>query len=236
MPGTTRDSLDTIIEWEGEPVMLIDTAGIRRRGRVEAGIERFSVLRSMRSIDRSDVVLLVIDAAEGFTAQDLHIAGYIEEQKKGCVIVVNKWDLIEKDAHTMEAYRKDAREQLDFMPYAPIVFISAKYGQRVHQVITAALEVINERVRRVPTAKLNQVLKDAVQKHPPPSRPGKWMKFYYVTQADVSPPTFVFFCNDPAGIHFSYRRYLENEFRQAFGFEGTPMRLSFRARDEKRST
>jgi len=236
VPGTTRDSLDTQIEWEGEPITLIDTAGIRRRGRVETGIERFSVLRSMRSIDRSDVVLLVIDANEGFTAQDLHIAGYIEEQKKGCVIVVNKWDLIEKDAYTMDTYRKQAREELDFMPYAPIVFISAKFGQRVHQVVTAALEVVNERARRVPTAKLNQVLKDAVQKHPPPSRPGKWMKFYYVTQADVSPPTFVFFCNEPAGIHFSYRRYLENEFRQAFGFEGTPMRLSFRARDEKRST
>jgi GTP-binding protein len=190
----------------------------------------------MRSIDRSDVVLLVIDANDGFTAQDLHIAGYIEEQKKGCVIVVNKWDLVEKDAYTMDTYRKQAREELDFMPYAPIVFISAKFGQRVHQVVTAALEVVSERVRRVPTAKLNQVLKDAVQKHPPPSRPGKWMKFYYVTQADVSPPTFVFFCNEPGGIHFSYRRYLENEFREAFGFEGTPMRLSFRARDEKRST
>jgi len=236
VPGTTRDSLDTQIEWEGEPITLIDTAGIRRRGRVESGIERFSVLRSMRSIDRSDVVLLVIDANEGFTAQDLHIAGYIEEQKKGCVIVVNKWDLIEKDAYTMDTYRKQAREELDFMPYAPIVFISAKFGQRVHQVVTAALEVVNERVRRVPTAKLNQVLKDAVQKHPPPSRPGKWMKFYYVTQADLSPPTFVFLCNEPAGIHFSYRRYLENEFREAFGFEGTPLRLSFRARDEKRST
>lgn len=235
VPGTTRDSLDTQIEWEGEPIMLIDTAGIRRRGRVEVGIERFSVLRSMRSIDRSDVVLLVIDANEGFTAQDLHIAGYIEEQKKGCVIVVNKWDLIEKDAYTMDIFRKQAREELDFMPYAPIVFISAKFGQRVQQVIAAALEVVAERVRRIPTAKLNQVLKDAVQKHPPPSRPGKWMKFYYVTQADVSPPTFVFFCNEPGGIHFSYRRYLENEFREAFGFEGTPMRLSFRARDEKRS-
>jgi GTPase len=236
VPGTTRDSLDTQIEWEGEPITLIDTAGIRRRGRVEVGIERFSVLRSMRSIDRSDVVLLVIDANDGFTAQDLHIAGYIEEQKKGCVIVVNKWDLVEKDAFTMDTYRKQAREELDFMPYAPIVFISAKFGLRVHQVVTAALEVVSERVRRVPTAKLNQVLKDAVQKHPPPSRPGKWMKFYYVTQADVSPPTFVFFCNEPGGIHFSYRRYLENEFREAFGFEGTPMRLSFRARDEKRST
>jgi GTP-binding protein len=235
VPGTTRDSLDTQIEWEGEPVTLIDTAGIRRRGRIEVGVERYSVLRSMRSIERSDVVLLVIDANEGFTAQDLHIAGYIDEQKKGCVIVINKWDLIEKEATTQEQYRAKAREALDFMPYAPIVFISAKLGQRIHQVMAAALQVVEERVRRVPTAKLNQVLKDAVQKHPPPSRPGKWMKFYYVTQADVSPPTFVFFCNDPIGIHFSYRRYLENEFRAVFGFEGTPIRMSFRARDEVRS-
>jgi GTP-binding protein len=235
MPGTTRDSLDTQIEWEGEPVMLIDTAGIRRRGRIEVGVERYSVLRSMRSIDRSDVVLLVMDASEGFTAQDLHIAGYIDEQKKGCVIVINKWDLIEKEPTTQEQYRAKARESLDFMPYAPIVFISAKLGQRIHQVMAAALQVVEERVRRVPTAKLNQVLKDAVAKHPPPSRPGKWMKFYYVTQADVSPPTFVFFCNDPAGLHFSYRRYLENEFRAVFGFEGTPIRMSFRARDEGRT-
>jgi GTP-binding protein len=235
VPGTTRDSIDTQIEWEGETVTLIDTAGIRRRGRIDPGVERFSVLRSMRSIERSDVVLLLIDATEGFTAQDLHIAGFIDEQKKGCVVVINKWDLIEKGSTTMEEYRKAAKEALDFMPYAPVVFTSAKLGQRIHQVMELALQVIDERDRRVPTAKLNQVLKDAVQKHPPPSRPGKWMKFYYVTQADTSPPTFVFFCNDPVNIHFSYRRYLENEIRAEFGFEGTPIRLSFRARDEKRS-
>ncbi len=234
MPGTTRDSLDTVIEWEGEPVTLIDTAGIRRRGRIDPGIERFSVLRSMRSIERADICLFLMDATEGFTAQDLHIAGFIDEQKKGCVIVVNKWDLIEKESGTMEDYRAKAREAFDFMPYAPIVFASAKFGQRVHQVMEAALAVVEQRDRRVPTAKLNQVLKDAVQKHPPPSRPGKWMKFYYVTQADVAPPTFVFFCNDPEGLHFSYRRYLENELRAAFGFEGTPIRMSFRARDEDR--
>jgi GTP-binding protein len=235
VPGTTRDSLDTQIEWEGDTVTLIDTAGIRRRGRIDPGVERFSVLRSMRSIERADVVLLLIDATEGFTAQDLHIAGFIDEQKKGCVVVINKWDLVEKDSGTMEEYRRAAHNALDFMPYAPILFTSAKLGQRIHQVMEAALRVVDERDRRVPTAKLNQVLKEAVQKHPPPSRPGKWMKFYYVTQADVSPPTFVFFCNDPAALHFSYRRYLENELRAEFGFEGTPVRLSFRARDEKRS-
>ena len=235
VPGTTRDSLDTQIEWNGEPVTLIDTAGIRRRGRIDEGVERYSVLRSMRSIERADVVLLVIDATEGFTSQDLHIAGFIEEQKKGCVVVVNKWDLIEKEAGTMEAYRERARAALDFMPYVSVVFVSAKLGQRVHQVLDTALTVVAERERRVSTAKLNQVMKDAIQKHPPPSKPGRWVKFYYATQVDISPPTFIFFTNDPLQIHFSYRRYLENEFRKEFGFDGTPIRMSFRARDEKRS-
>ncbi len=232
LPGTTRDSLDTQIEWEGQPITLIDTAGIRRRGRVEHGIERVSVMRSMRAIDRADVVLLLIDATEDFTAQDLHIAGYVEEQKKGLVVVVNKWDLIEKDSHTMEDYRARAARQLDFMSYAPVVFISAKLGLRVGQVLDAALAVIEERDKRVSTAQLNKVLKDAVAKHQPPSRPGKWVKFFYATQADTSPPTFLFFCNDPKAIHFSYRRYLENELREAFGFDGTPIRLSFRSRRE----
>jgi GTP-binding protein len=232
MPGTTRDSLDTQIEWEDKPITLIDTAGIRRRGRVEQGIERVSVMRSMRAIDRADVVLLLIDATEDFTAQDLHIAGYVEEQKKGLVVVVNKWDLVEKDSHTMETYRRRAQQQLDFMAYAPVVFISAKLGLRVGQTLDAALTVIAERNKRVSTAQLNKVLREAVAKHQPPSRPGKWVKFFYVTQADTSPPTFIFFCNDPKQIHFSYRRYLENELREAFGFQGTPLRISFRSRRE----
>ncbi len=232
MPGTTRDSLDTQIEWEDSPLTLIDTAGIRRRGRVEHGIERISVMRSMRAIDRADVVLLLIDATEDFTAQDLHIAGYVEEQKKGLVVVVNKWDLVEKGSHTMEMYRQRAQVQLDFMSYAPVVFISAKLGLRVGQVMDAALTVITERNKRVSTSQLNKVLKDAVAKHQPPSRPGKWVKFFYATQADSAPPTFIFFCNDPKQIHFSYRRYLENELREAFGFNGTPLRLSFRSRRE----
>lgn len=230
VPGTTRDSLDTVIEWAGQPLTLIDTAGIRRRGRVEHGIEQFSVLRSMRSIDRSDVVLLVIDATEDFTAQDLHIAGYVEEQKKGMVVVVNKWDLVEKDTNTMDDYRAKAKEALDFMPYVPLVFISAKFGQRVQQVLETALIVVGEREKRVSTGSLNKLLKDAVAKHPPASRPGKWLKFFYATQADASPPTFVFFCNDPEHIHFSYRRYLENELRAEYGFVGSPIRMSFRSR------
>jgi GTP-binding protein len=234
VPGTTRDSLDTQIMWEDEPVTLIDTAGIRRRGRVEQGIERVSVMRSMRAIDRADVVVLVIDATEDFTAQDLHIAGYVEEQKKGLVVAINKWDLIEKDHTTMDDYRAKAKRELDFVSYAPVIFISAKLGQRVSQVIETALKVLEQREKRVSTAALNKLLKDAVAKHQPPSRPGKWLKFFYATQADTAPPTFIFFCNDPKQIHFSYRRYLENELREAFGFEGTPLRISFRDRHEDR--
>jgi GTP-binding protein len=232
VPGTTRDSLDTQLVWEGRPLTLIDTAGIRRKGRVEHGIEHFSVLRSMRAIDRSDVVLLVIDANESFTAQDLHIAGYVEEQKKGLVVVVNKWDLVDKGPTTMEEYRRRAQEALDFMPYAPLTFISAKFGQRVHQVLETALQVVDERNRRVTTAQLNKMLREAVAKHPPASKPGKWLKFYYATQVDVAPPTFVFFVNDPTQIHFSYRRFLENQLRENFGFTGTPIRMSFRGREE----
>jgi GTP-binding protein len=230
--GTTRDSLDTELTWKGQPLTLIDTAGIRRRGRVEQGIERFSVMRSMRAIDRADVVLLLIDATEDFTAQDLHIAGYVEEQKKGLVVVVNKWDLVEKDAGTMDDYRARAAEQLDFIPYAPVVFISAKLGQRVSQVLDTAIAIIEERDKRISTASLNKMLQEAVAKHQPPSRPGKWLKFYYATQADVAPPTFIIFCNDPKQIHFGYRRYLENELRERFGFTGTPIRISFRGRHE----
>jgi GTP-binding protein len=232
IPGTTRDSLDTHMEWNGRPLTLIDTAGIRRRGRIEQGIEHFSVLRSMRAIDRADVVLLVVDSTEGFTAQDLHIAGYVEEQKKGIVVIVNKWDLIEKDSSTMDLYRDEAKRQLDFLPYAPLVFISAKFGQRVQNVLEMALLVEAERRKRVSTSALNKLLREAVAAHAPASKPGKWLKFYYATQADVSPPTFVFFCNDPQSVHFSYKRYLENQIRDQFGFVGNPVRMAFRGREE----
>ena len=231
-PGTTRDSIDTEIAWEGQQVTLIDTAGIRRRGRVEPGIEKYSVLRSMRAITRADVVLLVVDATEGFTAQDLHIAGYVADEARGMVLVVNKWDLVEKDGKTMEQYKRAAAEALDFMPYAPVVFISAKFNQRVPQVMERALFVVEERKKRVPTAVLNKMLAAAVEKHPPPSKPGKWVKFYYATQVDVSPPSFVFFCNHADDVHFSYRRYLENQLREELGFVGTPIRMRFRNRQE----
>jgi GTP-binding protein len=231
-PGTTRDSLDTELEWEGQTITLVDTAGIRRRGKIEPGIEKYSVLRSMRAITRADVVLLVVDATEGFTSQDLHIAGYVADEARGMVLVVNKWDLVEKDGQTMEQYKAAAAEALDFMPYVPAVFISAKFNQRVPQVMERALFVMEERQKRVPTAALNKMLREAVEKHAPPSRPGKWVKFYYATQVDVSPPSFVFFCNHAEDVHFSYRRYLENQLREQFGFIGNPIRMRFRNRQE----
>jgi len=227
-PGTTRDALDTFIEWDGEPVVLIDTAGIRRRGRIAPGVEKYSVLRALRAIDRADVALLLIDAVEGVTDQDTHIAGYILEEAKGVVIVVNKWDLIAKDTYTMDQYTQHIRERLKFIPYAPILFVSAKTGQRVNRVLEVALRVREERLRRIPTGELNRMVSEAVARHAPPSKAGKRLKIYYVTQADVDPPTFVFFVNDKRLLHFSYKRYLENQIRERFRFEGTPLRLSFR--------
>ncbi|WP_040666290.1 ribosome biogenesis GTPase Der [Nitrolancea hollandica] len=230
IPGTTRDAVDTELVWSGVPVVLIDTAGIRRRGRVERGIEKYSVLRASRAISRADVAILVLDATEPFTAQDLHVAGYVEEQKKGIVLVINKWDLIEKTGETMGEFLEKAREAFDFMPYAQVIFTSALTGQRIPKIMDAALEVISERNKRISTGELNRMLREALHRHPPPSKPGKWVKFYYVTQASVAPPTFVFFTNYPENVHFSYRRYLENTIREQFGFEGTPIVLRFRGR------
>ena len=228
--GTTRDAIDTIVNWAGNEVRLIDTAGIRRRGKVAVGVEKHSVMRSMLAIDRADVALLVLDAEEGFTAQDQHIAGYILEAEKGIVLLVNKWDLIVKNDKTMSEYRTVAAEQFNFADYAPMLFISALTKQRVNQVIEMALHVYGERQKRVSTGELNRLLREAITKHPPPSKPSKWLKFYYATQADVSPPRFVFFCNDPKSVHFSYERYLENTLREQYAFDGTPIALQFRSR------
>ena len=238
VPGTTRDAIDTEFEYtegEGEEahayrVTLIDTAGIRRRGRIDPGIERYSVIRTLRAIQRTDVVLLVIDATEGITAQDTHIAGYVLEESKGIVLVVNKWDLVEKDSNTIYEYTAHLRQELNFIPYVAFAFISAKFGQRVNKVLPMALKVFRERTKRVSTGQLNKLVKEAVDAHPPASKPGKWVKFYYATQADIRPPTFVFFTNDAEAVHFSYKRYLENQIRGAFGFEGTPIKLIFRTR------
>ena len=229
-PGTTRDAIDTQLECEGEPVVLIDTAGIRRKGRIERGVEKYSVLRALRAIDRADVVLLLLDAVEGATAQDAHIAGYILEEAKSVVVVVNKWDLVEKNTYTMLIYMEHIRTVLSFLDYVPVLFISALTGQRVDQVLPTALRVQGERLIRIPTSELNRILQEAVARHAPPSKAGKRLKFYYVTQATVDPPTFLFFVNDPRLVHFSYKRYLENQLREHYGFLGTPLRLSFRKR------
>lgn len=232
VPGTTRDPVDTDVDWNGHNLTLIDTAGIRRRGKVESGIEQYSVIRSLRAVSRSDVVLLLIDGYEGLTAQDTHIAGYVLEESKGLVLVVNKWDLVEKESDTMTLYAEELRDRMPFLSWAPAAFISAKYSQRIPTVLEAVVRVAEERQRRVPTAALNRLLREAVYAHEPPSKPGKWLKFYYVTQADVRPPTFVFFVNDPKQVQFGYRRYLENRLRERFGFDGTPLKLIFRSRQE----
>lgn len=230
IPGTTRDAIDTYLEWEGQPIILIDTAGIRRRGRIEAGVEKYSVMRALRAISRADVVLLMLDATEGVTAQDAHIAGYILDEAKSVVVVVNKWDLVIKDTYTMNEYVAKIRSELKFLDYVPVLFISALTRQRVSTVLPTALRVQEQRLRRVSTSELNRVMMEAIARHAPPSKAGKRLKFYYATQADVSPPTFVFFVNDHRLVHFSYERYIENRLRELYGFEGTPLRLIFRTR------
>ena len=231
-PGTTRDAIDTQISWDSQLVTLIDTAGIRRRGRVRTGVEQYSVLRALRAIQRAHVVVLLLDAPEGVTAQDTHIAGYAIEEARGILLVVNKWDLM-KEVDVSE-YAKEVRQAFRFIPYAPLLFVSALTGRKVGTVLETALRVYQERLRRVPTSGLNRLLREAVTSHSPPSKRGKRLRFYYATQAEVDPPTFVFFVNDPQLVHFSYRRYLENRLREAFGFEGTPLRLYFRRRSEAR--
>jgi GTP-binding protein len=231
IPGTTRDAIDTLLDFNGQDMLLIDTAGIRRRGRLGVGVERYSVIRTIQAIDRSDVVLLVLDTAELVTAQDMHIAGYIQQAAKGIVLMINKWDLaIDKSQAEGTAYVKN---RLKFAPYAPVLFVSAKLGQGVDRVIPRVLKVHQERLKRIPTASINNLMQQAVAAHSPPRSGKKQLKFLYSTQAEVNPPTFVFFVNDARLIHFSYKRYLENRLRESFGFNGTPLRLVFKTRGER---
>jgi len=247
VPGTTRDAIDTEIEFKDRKLILIDTAGIRRRGKVGPGVEKFSVLRSTRAIERCDVALLLIDSSEGLAAQDTHIAGEIQDQAKGVVVVVNKWDLAQaqrraeregkfphpdEEIESAEAYRRIIAEGLKFIPYAPIVFASAKTGYHVQGLLETVLNVADMRYLRVPTSRLNELVQEAVRRHNPPVTNNKALKIYYVTQTRVNPPTFVFFVNDPQAVHFSYERYLENRLREAFGFKGTAIRLFFRPRSK----
>lgn len=232
VPGTTRDAIDTVVEYENQTFRLIDTAGIRRKTRIESSVEHYSVLRAVRAAERSDVCVVVIDAVEGVTEQDRRIAGIAHEAGKGVVLVVNKWDLVEKDAHTMQEYEAEVRNSLAYLHYAPIVFVSALTGQRAHRVLETAQFVYEQAVTRVSTGRINEVLQEAIQLHQPPSDKGKRLRIYYATQVGVQPPHFVLFMNDPKLFHFSYRRYLEGRFRDAFGFVGTPIVMTAKPRGE----
>jgi GTP-binding protein len=230
IPGTTRDAVDTKLFYNDIPVTLIDTAGIRRRGKVSPGVEKYSVIRSMKAIERADVAILVIDATTSITSQDAHIAGYIKDAWKSAVVVVNKWDLIEKDSYTINDYTLHIRHELNFMDYVPIIFISALTGKRVDQVLPLVLRVQEERLVRLTTSQINKIIQRAQDMHPAPSKTGKALRIYYGTQVRSDPPTFLLYVNDPALAHFTYLRYLENQFRKDYPFIGTPIRIVLKKR------
>ena len=230
VPGTTRDAIDTQVDFMGKQVLLIDTAGIRKRGQIETGIEQYSVIRSMHAIDRCDVALLVLDATEMFSAQDTHIAGYIQQAVKGIVIIVNKWDLVTDEDQAVWA--ENTRKQFKFMAYAPVMFISAKTGKSVRDVMPQAYLVYQERIKVVPEAELRGAMRDAVASHNLPRKGKMMLSVKGVTQVSVNPPTFVFKVNNTKLVHFSYKRFLENKLREAFGFMGTPLRIDFKAGNE----
>ena len=230
IPGTTRDAIDTELEFMGKRVLLIDTAGIRKRGQIETGIEQYSVIRSMHAIDRCDVALLVLDATEMFSAQDMHVAGYIQQAVKGIVIIVNKWDLVTHENQVLWA--ENTRKQFKFMAYAPVMFISAKTGKSVQDVMPQAYQVYQERIKQIPAAELRGVMRDAVASHNLPRKGKMMLAVKCVTQNGVNPPTFVFKVNNTKLVHFSYRRFLENKLRESFGFTGTPLKLEFKAGSE----
>lgn len=233
VPGTTRDAIDTQISYEGLDLILIDTAGVRRRGKIKPGVEKHSFLRTIKAINRADVCLLMIDANDMVTSQDAHIASYILEEAKSVAVLVNKWDVVEKETETMMQYTAEIRANLKFLDYVPLLFISAKTGQRVSKVLPLALQVQEERLRRISTGELNRLLREAVTKHQPKGGSRHRLKFFYMTQVGIDPPTFVFFVNDRTLVHFSYERYLENQLRSAYGFLGTPLKFIFRNRSEK---
>jgi GTPase len=227
--GTTRDAIDTQIMFHGEPITLVDTAGIRRRGRIEHGaVEQYSVIRALKALKRSHVALLVLDMTEGIIAQDAHVAGYILDEMKSVIVLANKWDAVDKDTHTMNEETAKIREALKFLPYVPVLFISAKTGQRVGDVLPMAVKVHEERFTRISTSQVNQVIREAIYQTPPPSHAGKKLKIKYGAQVAVDPPKFLFHINDRKLLHFSYERFLENQIRQMHPFTGTPILMSFR--------
>ena len=231
--GTTRDAIDTLIENKFGKFNFIDTAGLRRKSKVEDKIEKYSVIRAEMAIDRADVCVIMIDGKEGFTEQDSKVAGLALENGKACIIAVNKWDIVEKDGRTMDSYRKKLMTDFSFMPYAPIIFISAKTGQRLDRLFELIKYVHSQNTMRISTGMLNDILADATARVQPPSDKGKRLKIYYMTQASTKPPTFVCFCNKAELFHFSYQRYLENQIRSTFGLEGTPVRFVIRERGDK---
>ena len=227
VPGTTRDAIDTQLDFMDKKVLLIDTAGIRKRGQIETGIEQFSVIRSMRAIDRCDVALLVLDATEMFSAQDTHIAGYIQQAVKGIVIIVNKWDLVKGEDQVL--WTENTRKQFKFMAYAPVMFLSAKFGRGVNEVMPQAYKVYQERIKQVPSAELKGVIRDAIASHNMPRKGKMMLSVSGVTQTDINPPTFTFKVNNTKLVNFSFKRFLENRLRESFGFSGTPLRIEFKA-------
>lgn len=231
--GTTRDAIDSLVENKFGRFNFIDTAGLRRNSRIEDKIEKYSVIRAKMAIERSDVCVIMIDGTDGFTEQDSKVAGLALEEGKACIIAVNKWDVVEKDGQTMDNYRKKLMNDFSFMPYAPIIFISAKTGQRLDRLFELINYVRTQNTMRISTGKLNDILADATARVQPPSDKGKRLKIYYITQASTCPPTFVCFCNNAELFHFSYQRYLENQIRSTFGLEGTPVRFVIRERGDK---
>ena len=232
--GTTRDAIDTVVENDKGKFIFIDTAGIRRKSRIKDNVEKYSIIRAEAAVDRADVCVIMIDATEGFTEQDSKVAGIAHEKGKGCIIAVNKWDAIEKDGGTMNVFRKKLENDFSFMAYAPIIFISAKTGQRIDRLFELITYVSNQNATRISTGMLNDVLADATARVQPPSDKGKRLKIYYITQPSTKPPTFVCFVNNADLFHFSYQRYLENRIRETFGLEGTPVRFIIRERGESR--
>lgn len=231
--GTTRDAIDTPVIREGQKFLFIDTAGMRRKARIDEPIEKYSIIRSLRAVDRSDVVLMVIDAIDGITEQDKKIAGYAHEAGKGIVLVVNKWDLYDKDNTSTLRYTENLRRELVFMQYAPVVFVSAMTKQRIHRLPEVIHYVAEQNAMCISTSVLNQVVEDAIAINPPPTEKGQRLKILYATQVKIKPPTFVIFVNEPEIMHFSYQRYLENKLREAFGFEGTPLQMIIRGKNEE---
>jgi len=230
IPGTTRDAIDTKITFNGIPITLIDTAGIRRKGKIIPGVEKYSVIRSIQAIERCEVALLMIDATGAISAQDTHIAGYVLDAWKSTVVLVNKWDAVEKDAYTMDTYAGEVRQALNFMDYVPLLFISAKNGQRINGVLPLALQVQKERVTQINTGQLNRILMKAQDLHAPTSKTGRILRIYYSTQVRSNPPTFMLYVNNPKLAHFTYLRYLENQIRKQYPFIGTPIRLVLKKR------